>query len=311
MNQITKAKEFSSGVLDKLRLTLACNNKDFVIVAGGSLARREASEKSDLDFFCFGENPDALEAAKKILHEKSGEILKIVPKPPSSDGAFGPNATETKEQLIYNIGGSNDTNKKLTHRILFLLEGEWLHNGSLFGAYRREVVSRYVPEHIRKEKICRFLLNDIIRYYRTVCVDFEYKTAEIGKSYGTRSIKLRFSRKMLYFGGIVAVAETAGLERNDKIDKLVELLAQPAIERIGSIFENTSREALDLYEEFLANIADESTREKLELVVDQKSERTAPFEALRRKSREFTNALDKMLREKYQADHPIHQALLF
>jgi len=45
----------------------------------------------------------------------------------------------------------------------------------------------------------RFLLHDLIRYYRTICVDFEYKTYENGKPWGDRNIKIQFSRKFLYF----------------------------------------------------------------------------------------------------------------
>ena len=82
-----------------------------------------------------------------------------------------------------------------------------------------------------------FLLNDIIRDDRTICVDFEFKTIQDAnpKPWGTRNIKLVFSRKLLYFSGVLIVAETAQRSYDEKMRLLKLLLGKPAIERVMHI----------------------------------------------------------------------------
>ena len=63
---------------------------------------------------------------------------------------------------------------------------------------RREILERYVANEIADHQLALFLLNDIIRYYRTVAVDYEFKTIENEdpKPWALRNIKLVFSRKL-------------------------------------------------------------------------------------------------------------------
>lgn len=151
--------------------------KKFLIGINGSYARREATARSDIDLFFITLDGDVCGAKKyqkdffEILR-KQNFIL------PSSGGIFD-HPLDAEE--ITNIGGNKDTNINITRRILLLLEGEWIFNKKKFYDIRSEILKTYVPEDIAEDRICMFLLSDIIRYWRTVCVDFEHKIAE-GKS---------------------------------------------------------------------------------------------------------------------------------
>jgi hypothetical protein len=82
--------------------------------------------------------------------------------------------------------------------MLLLLEGEWLVNEAGFHSLRREILQRYIGDKMTDHQLSLFLLNDVIRYYRTMAVDYEFKTNEGDKPkpWGIRNIKLVFSRKL-------------------------------------------------------------------------------------------------------------------
>jgi hypothetical protein len=312
MKHIDAANVNSLDKLERLRAALQTDDQTFSIVVGGSLARGEASDESDIDYFFFGDDEESVGRATNFLLSKEGQISQIVGKPPSPDGAFGSAACETESALITDIGGNDDENEKITRRILFLLEGTWLTSKETFEKYRLAVLKRYVSETVESRHLCRFLLNDIIRYYRTICVDFEFKTVERNKEWGLRYIKLRYSRQFLYFSGIIAVAETVGLPYEEKIRRLIELFDMPPIERVKAIC-GTERasEALGLYNNFLEQISHRETRIALNAVTIDKTTHSDIFKDLQAKGRIFTGELSKILNETYAPDHVIHKALVF
>lgn len=170
---IDKARAFSSKVVNALREKLKTEfngRANFSVVINGSFARREASARSDIDFYFLhdGEplSADTIKAVKDVLF--SGPF-----QPPSTGGAFG--EIETQENVLSNIGGEGDDNNKITRRMLTLLEGDWLFNQEFFTDFRRKILERYVQPNMSDHQLTLFLINDIIRYYRTVCVDYNLK----------------------------------------------------------------------------------------------------------------------------------------
>lgn len=306
---IDEAKTRSNDDLAKLR-TMAtqvlADAPDLIVGVNGSYARREATTGSDLDLFFLYESEQGLDnavAAKKRLHEA---IVKEGFRPPSAGGVFEKPLRVT--DLTQNIGGGFDTNETITRRMLLLLEGEWLANETAFRSAREKILSAYVSDDVQQNHICLFLLNDVIRYWRTMCVDYEYKVAH-EKPKIIRLTKLRFSRMLLYFGGLISVAETWNLNQSQKKQRLAELFAMPTLDRMISVMGDDAETAIDEYAEFLGALNNEAIRKQLEN--PQVAGAAETYDLLRAKARQFRESLARLIKKKYSEDHPIHMALIF
>jgi len=306
---IAAARDRTAAKLTELRkaLNTALDFRNVCVVASGSVGRGEVTQGSDLDYFILCQE-DNLAAVESNCDQIAERVASVMSRAPAEGGAFA--QPETIESMEQKIGGQDDPNNKLTRRLLFLLEGVSLYGDSDFHRYRRRVLEKYVRETITDHQLLRFLLNDIIRYYRTICVDFEYKTAEQGKPWGTRNIKLIFSRKLLYFSGLLVVAETVQHSRATKISTAEQLLDLTPLQRLVSLCGPGANRALGYYDHFLKALQDQSVREKLDKVTDDRDTQVDDFRELKNRGHHFSYELYRLFRTTYPESHPIHLATI-
>ncbi|ASK33631.1 nucleotidyltransferase domain-containing protein [Alloalcanivorax mobilis] len=317
--KIDEAREFTARKLASLRkelgeaLTDSPSQDKLTVITTGSYGREEASSESDLDLYIiFDSDMPAEDAIPAELASIRAVVERHVPQSVGSTGTFGTDAVVSFTDMLTNIGGEKDSNTLLTRRMLFLLEGAWLYGESRFHAYQTDLLKKYMKPSSPSARIPRFLLNDIIRYYRTITTDFEYKVTEDGKSWGLRSTKLRFSRKVLYFGGIVVAAELAKLDHEEKLEKAARLFSEPVLQRIESVGgSERSAGILEIYEEFIASVSDPEIRKQLEKVEKETRQESDVYQNLRSLSESFSDALATWLTQVYPEEHPIHHALVF
>lgn len=304
---IQRAKVYSEGKISELRVALLGIGlpSGVTIVSVGSVARREASEQSDLDYFVITESDDdSSDAWEKV----GGLITALGLRAPSPTGAFAKSVSTKK--FLEAIGGGDESNEELTRRMLFLLESEWLFGEATYESLVDKVIECYIKDKITQHQLARFFLNDLIRYYRTICVDFEYKTVTGGKSWGDRNIKLMFARKLLYFSGVISAAETVQSNCGFKRRELKRLLRKTPLERVLDVCGSDAERALKRYDEFLGWLADGTARELLTGTTANRETHTNEFREMKNSGHHFSWELESLLHRRYAATHPIYQAIL-
>lgn len=308
MGQIyEKAKLFSENNLERLRAAVQPHiPTDAIVATFGSYARREASELSDIDYVIISNDRESL---SKPSEQVEVAIKSIVDIEPSADGAFG--KVIQRSDILRNLGGEQDSNQSLTRRLLLLLEGEWLAGEAHFNELRRQLIERYVAATKRDHQLALFLLNDTIRYWRTMTVDYMYKTTEASKPWAIRNIKLVFSRKLMYASGLFSVAMTADRSEADKVDILEKLFSMPALDRMSYICGDARfSNAFSCYELFLSQIDNADVRDRLkEIKTDDHSDPV--FRKLKNEGHHFTRELLSLFEQTFHTTHPIRRAVMF
>ena len=178
---------------------------------------------------------------------------------------------------------------------------------------RREILERYIQEGMTDHQLALFLLNDIIRYYRTIAVDYEFKTSKgaDSKPWAIRNIKLVFPRKLLYASGLFSIGMTADRARDDKIQILEELFELPVIDRMKRICGESRLEGiLESYNKFLGDLENPEVRERLANL--KRTERQDPiFRRVKNEGHHFTRELLKLFENTFDPTHPIRRAVIF
>lgn len=309
LGQARTKSEFGLNTMRDIAMKMFHNESSVVIGVNGSYARREVTSGSDVDLFFLHSTGD-----KNGVTQKQKQFRDQLEQHPErifslSDGGLF-KLPISIDKITETIGGFDDDNKHITRRMLLLLEGEYVFNRKVFNDTREKLLERYVPTGIRDDQICLYLLNDIIRYWRTICVDYEHKARDPQKPGVIRLVKLRFSRMLLFVAGVLAVSKTFKLPRERKIRKLNELLAIPPSERMQEIVGKESYHALNLYAEFLEAIDQEAVRRTLcqHSEIAKKSEE---YKELVDRAREFRDELLKILYRHCNEENPtLHRLML-
>lgn len=313
MKGIEEAISFSDRKLETLRASLSGSMpSQQLIVTCGSYARREASPSSDMDYYSIIDSESDADETAKWDEKLRDEITTQIGKLPAEEGAFATNIDET--ELLQNYGGSRDSNKTITRRMLYLLEGDYLTRPDKFTALRRKIIERYVAHTPHDHQIALYLLNDIIRYWRTLAVDYADKTygASHPKPWAVRNIKLIFSRKLIYASGLFSVALTADRTQEDKVAILEYMFSKTPLERLKYVSGDVAVERLlQMYAYFLDKLADKNIRDHLDTLDAEQGRTDATFRKLKNEGHYFSRELMGVFTRTFHSSHPIHTAVIF
>lgn len=228
------------------------------VFCAGSLARRELGSHSDLDVFVTADDDRRLRSrlcdytlfAEVIQANRNLDLPEF-----SNDGQY------LKIYFVSDLkrltGSPTDDSENLfTTRMLLLLESAPILHADTHRRHLVQIVEHYYRDD-RGKRTFRplFLLNDLLRYWRTLCLNYEERRHDTSKSWRKKNVNLKFSRMMTVFSTVLPLT----VEVVNTSEDLVNLCGMPALERMATALDRlddpdlTARwpGILDLYEEFL------------------------------------------------------------
>jgi predicted nucleotidyltransferase len=298
--------------IDKLLKGLSSTDASTTVF--GSLARDEWTSKSDVDWTLLIDG-QADPQHHALAREISARLTKAGYAAPGPTGIFG-NMTFSHD-LVQKIGGREDTNENTTRRVLLLQESVAIGKPDARRRVLGLILSRYLNEDYGFRygrlpvKVPRFLLNDIVRYWRTVTVDFvEKQRGQEGRGWALRNAKLRMSRKLIFATGMLRCFSCELLSPPAARRELIEHKSTAGMEQhLRGFMEITSLQVLALfltelkinpkiartlfssYNSFLALLDNRAKREHLKNLHPDKIGSDSVYAEVRTFTRNFQDAL--------------------
>lgn|GEM_PF-6326925 len=244
-------------------LSKKIDDENIAIMAAGSFGRYEAGIPSDLDFYILSmsdaNNTDIMDIVSSCAIELGISL-------PNQDGVF------SKEipfrNILNNLGNQDESIPELAQRLLPLLESTPIYNYGLCDKITDDILEKYMVLHNDSpEKEALIMLNDIMRFFRYICANCQFKSLHDESKWALRNIKLRHSRVVMYAGLLFVILNSSKKEyRQEKKKYIKSMLKYTPLERVSMIMEENNHDSyifLFLYDYFLETLNDEIKRSKL------------------------------------------------
>lgn len=269
--RIQHSREFLDKTVNAFEAFDGGQNKKICVFAAGSLGRFETGKISDLDLFIVSNEKISKLDEYKLFSDliRLNESLELPQF--SSDGKFL--KVHHLEDLIKATGDDkDDLENQFTTRLLLLLESKPISNIDLYNQSLNQVLNNYFRDSSDKKDFQPlFLLNDMLRYWRTLCLNYERDRGN-AKPWWKKNLNLKFSRKLTVFSTVLAILSRHVSTSED----LVNLSQNVPLERLAFSLDQIDdlsllapfKEALDDYESFLAAKSHADLEIKEEDVID-------------------------------------------
>lgn len=288
------------------------------ILAFGSMARQEMVAGSDFDYLVIAHELQPDPALIRHFRQAAEDAFGVLTaERPGASGLFG--VMVASPDLVNVIGLNDDTNKSLSRRLLVITESVALNKHNRRDGLTNAILKRYLADYEGKAspRVPRFLLNDMLRYWRTIAVDYQAKRWEEmeAKKWGLRYLKLRSSRKWAFAGGLIALYTPVIRQENTTALTLGAQLEMPPLASIaqlhdiapmGSDAQDSLRRVLVSANEFVGLMQKEpGFREEAERVTDPGA---LDLPERFQQAREITVALQAALEDLFFSEAPLGPA---
>lgn len=274
---------------EKLKDAEAIAKGKACVYATGSFGRCEASKYSDLDLFIVGKKdgnpgPDGKEGSQlKQLDEIciKAELIQVTRslKFPEFSGDGRWLIHYSAHEFTKTLGApEDDVTNTFTARLLLLLESCALIGKHVYHEVNDDVIAAYWRDYEdhKSDFMPAFLANDILRLWRTFCVNYEARTdrdPEAKKAKGkVKNYKLKHSRLLTCYSAILyllAIYKKSGTVSPQNALDMIELTPTHRLEWLAKqkdldVARKTLLNLLEQYEQFLSttNVAEETLVER-------------------------------------------------
>lgn len=242
---IANAREESLNLLaeirEKMHQTFPLDDeryKNICVYACGSLGRLEMTQNSDLDLFFISLHDDKVDPMeqnlnKYIFFSKLYEINCAMKLPdPSKGGEYWSFINKTD---FLDIGSrKEDFNNSFTARLLFMLESKPLYNERVYNQLLVETLSKYFVDYQdhQDEFYPLFLMNDILRYWYTLTLNYEYRrdNKDSVNKRNWKRLKLKYARLITCFSMLACL-----YHKDVTPDYVAECIKMTPIERMEKL----------------------------------------------------------------------------
>ncbi|WP_292933981.1 nucleotidyltransferase domain-containing protein [Novosphingobium sp. PASSN1] len=268
------ARERLDKIISDLKDTDAQFGNRACVYATGSFGRLEAGPDSDLDLFIItdsrADDPEKSQLSAVDEIKIKSKIIETAEKNDLAkfDGGGRFLTSHLMESFVEWLGSNEDDFRNtLTGRMLMLLESKPLVGSQVYEKTINLVICKYFRDYNGHEETFTpaFLFNDIIRMWRTFCVNYEFYRKDGDSRYKIKNLKLKFSRMLTCYSGIIYLlaifARDGRVQPNDlkatiAISPTERLEAIAAVdfgfdERVISELQQHVQSALTCYSEFL------------------------------------------------------------
>lgn len=233
------------------------------IYVTGSVARGEGALegspfRSDLDVFLLSDESGTFKNLEQIVTK--AELIKVCGQHGfprfSGDGKYL--VVHDTASLLEQLGTRNDeAANTFTARLLLLLESKVLVGRDAFDAAIERVLDRYWRDYTQNQSafLPVFLLNDISRYWKTLCLSYESGHEPTGLPDRTlKNYKLKYSRCLMCYSAVLfmfQLVKTKGTMTLADAKRMVSLTPTQRLEELGSAYSAGVNDVLTRYASFL------------------------------------------------------------
>jgi hypothetical protein len=235
------AQRFESLQQSLTEANAICSGKACVY-ATGSFARGEAHQWSDLDLFIVGQGSDEKRDLSRLDEiQVEADLIQA-----TRDAGIPEFSGDGQYLVHFSLSGligtlgkpEDDVLNTFTARLLLLLESKPLLGGEVYHRVLHDVLGAYWLDYVehKNDFVPAFLANDILRLWRTFCVNYEARTTNnppIKKAKRKlKNYKLKYSRLLTCYSALLYLLTTHIQKGTVSIDDAKQMVALTPTQRL-------------------------------------------------------------------------------
>jgi predicted nucleotidyltransferase len=230
-----------AAVREKFSSDAVLKTETISVFCAGSLGRGEYAKYSDLDVFAVSteERPSRMQQIKVL--SRLIQLNDELDFPSFSQEMRYLRLYKYKDLVDHTGKPIDDSENSFTTRMLLILESKCLSGRDRYEEVLGGVVSNYFRDNLGKPDFRPlFLINDLLRYWRTLCLNYEECRNDRTKPWRKKNINLKFSRMTTIFSTICLLM----VERTRCADEFLAISKLAPLQRLAKALDTIDDKSL-------------------------------------------------------------------